>query len=178
MNFSNELVSQKNFILVFFVFGMAKATFAMGCFWQPDVLFAKLPGVVKTTVGYIGGDEKKFPRPTYEQVCTGRTGYAEAIQIEFDEKKVSYEELLKIFWSNHNPTTLNQQGPDVGEQYRSAVFYHDAKQRALAEKMKAVAQKKWNKPIVTEIIKAATFFPAEDYHQKYLQKRGLESCHI
>ena len=150
----------------------------MGCFWQPDVVFSKFPGVLKTTVGYMGGDEKKFPNPTYEQVCTNKTGYAEVIQIEFDEKKISNSGLLKIFWNNHNPTTLNRQGNDVGSQYRSAIFYHDGKQKDEAEKSKKEIQKNFSKPIVTEITKAGKFFPAEDYHQKYLEKRGLESCHI
>lgn len=157
---------------------MKKATFAMGCFWQPDVLFSKVPGIFKTTVGYMGGDEKKFPHPTYEQVCSDKTGYAEAIQIIFEDTKVSYKELLEIFWNNHNPTTPNRQGPDVGSQYRSAIFYHDSGQKLLAEKTKKEIQQRFSKLVVTEITKAATFFPAEEHHQNYLQKKGLESCRI
>lgn len=154
------------------------ATFAMGCFWQPDLLFSKIPGVIKTEVGYIGGDEKEYPKPTYEQVCTGETGYAEAVQITFNNKKTTYEKLLQVFWDNHNPTTMNRQGPDFGEQYRSAIFYHSPAQKKAAELTKKKKQKTLEKEIVTEITKAGTFFPAEDYHQKYLEKRGLESCHI
>lgn len=157
---------------------MEKATFAMGCFWQPDILFSKARGVKKAVVGYIGGNEKKFPAPTYEQVCNLETGYAEAVEIEFNPKQTSYEELLSLFWRNHNPTTLNRQGPDVGSQYRSEIFYHSEEQRKEAEKSKKEFQKTLSKPIVTAISKAGKFFPAEEYHQKYLEKRGLESCHI
>lgn len=163
-----------------------KATFGMGCFWSPQALFDKLPGVKKTEVGYMGGDEKKYPKPTYEGVCSNITSYAEVIQITFNPAEISYQQLLKIFWENHNPTTMNRQGPDIGTQYRSIIFYHDAKQKAMAEKTKAEQQKVWDKKkslfgakkVVTEITKTGTFFPAEDYHQKYLEKRGLESCHV
>jgi peptide-methionine (S)-S-oxide reductase len=154
-----------------------QATFAMGCFWQPDKLFSDLIGVIKTTVGYTGG---KMPNPTYEQVCSGKTGHAEAVEIEYDPEKISYTELLDIFWKNHNPTSLNRQGPDVGEQYRSAIFYHDEEQKAAAEaSVKELKDSgKFDRPIVTQIIQATTFYPAEEYHQKYLLKRGLESCSI
>jgi len=163
-----------------------KATFGMGCFWSPQALFDHLPGVEKTEVGYMGGDEKKYPNPTYQQVCSNQTGYAEVVHITFNPKKISYQQLLKVFWENHNPTTMNRQGPDIGTQYRSAVFYHTEEQKELAEKTKAGQQKVWDakkiilgkKKIVTEIKKTGTFFPAEEYHQKYLEKRGLESCHI
>ena len=154
-----------------------KATFAMGCFWQPDILFSKLPGVTKAVVGYTGGLEK-YKNPNYQEVCSGKTGHAEAIEIEFNPKKTSYKELLEIFWKRHNPTTMNRQGPDVGSQYRSAIFYHNEKQKSLALETKSEAQKKFKNPIVTEIKKATQFYPAEDYHQKYLEKRGLESCHV
>ncbi len=154
------------------------ATFAMGCFWSPDLLFSKIPGVLKTEVGYIGGDEKRFPNPTYEQVCTDETGYAEAVQVTFDSEKIDYSALLDLFWQKHNPTTLNRQGADVGMQYRSAIFYHSALQKKKAVKSREEYQKKFSKPIVTEIVSAGKFFPAEDYHQKYLEKRGKESCGI
>lgn len=165
---------------------MEKATFGMGCFWSPQLLFDKLPGVKKTEVGYMGGDEKEYPNPTYKQVCTNLTGYAEVTQITFDSKKLSYQDLLKVFWENHNPTTKNRQGLDMGTQYRSVIFYHNEKQKALAEKTKKEQQKIWSKKktlfgtkkVVTEIKKASAFYPAEDYHQDYLKKRGLESCHI
>ena len=154
-----------------------KATFAMGCFWQPDILFGNLKGVTATTVGYTGGHVEK---PSYEQVCTGQTGHAEAVEIQFNPDEISYDKLLDVFWQNHNPTTMNRQGPDIGEQYRSAIFYHDASQKTTAEKTKQQLQAsgKWPKPIVTEITEASVFYPAEDYHQKYLAKRGLASCHI
>mgnify|MGYP001589358413 CR=1 FL=1 len=154
------------------------AVFAMGCFWQPDSLFSKIPGVIETAVGYIGGNEEYYPKPTYNQVCSGDTGYAEAVKIIFDSKKISYKKLLEIFWNNHNPTTLNRQGPDVGAQYRSAIFYTTEKQKKEAEESKKEKQKTLKNKIVTEITKASTFFPAEEYHQKYLEKRGLASCRI
>ncbi len=154
------------------------ATFAMGCFWKPDLLFSKVPGVQKTEVGYMGGNESRFPKLTYEQVCKGQTGYAEVIQVTFENKKVSYKEIIKIFWDNHNPTTKNRQGPDIGEQYRSAVFYHSSAQKKIAETTKKAKQKTLDKKIVTQITPASKFFPAENYHQKYLEKRGLESCHL
>lgn len=152
-----------------------QATFGMGCFWQPDLLFSKLPGVLSVKVGYMGGDEKKFPKPSYEQVCSDETGYVEVVHIEFTGK---YDSILDTFWNNHNPTTLNRQGPDIGNQYKSVIFYYDMEQKKLAESSMKKAQKKWDKPIVTEIRKSSTFFPAEEYHQKYLEKRGMTRCHF
>jgi len=154
------------------------ATFAAGCFWGVEELFRKVKGVSSTMVGYTGG---AFENPTYEDVCSGTTGHAEAIQVEYDPTITSYEELLMIFWSNHNPTTLNSQGPDVGEQYRSAVFYHTQEQEAVAQKMKEKLQdsamKRFGKKIVTEIKQASTFYKAEEYHQKYLEKNPWRVCH-
>ena len=149
----------------------------MGCFWEPDILFSNTDGVEKVNVGYTGGTTKN---PTYEQVCSGITGHAEAVEIEFDPKKVSYEKLLSIFWDNHNPTQINRQGPDVGEQYRSAIFYHgnDQKKTALKSMEDLKKSLKYSKPIVTAIIPATSFYRAEDYHQKYLVKRGLATCKI
>ncbi len=156
---------------------LEKATFAAGCFWGVEETFRTLPGVRKTSVGYTGGKTKN---PTYEQVCANNTGHAEAIEIEFDPKKISYEKLLSIFFANHDPTQLNRQGPDVGEQYRSAVFFHSKKQRELAQKAKMELEKskKFPRPVVTQVVPAPEFYPAEEYHQKYLQKRGMEACHF
>jgi peptide-methionine (S)-S-oxide reductase len=154
---------------------MALATFAAGCFWGVEEAFRKLKGVKSTAVGYIGGDVEE---PTYEQVCTDRTGHAEAVQIEFDPAVISYELLLDVFWKNHNPTTPNRQGPDVGTQYRSAIFFHTPEQEATAKASKEEAQKRFPRPIVTEITPASTFWRAEEYHQRYLEKRGQSSCHI
>ncbi len=154
------------------------ATFAAGCFWGVEEAFRKLPGVIETAAGYTGG---KMPNPTYEAVCSDGTGHAEAVQVTYDPKKIPYGELLKVFWDNHNPITSNRQGPDVGSQYRSVIFYHTPRQKTLAEKSKARVGKsgKWGgRKIVTEIVPASEFYRAEDYHQKYLVKRGLESCHI
>ncbi len=155
---------------------MEKAVFAAGCFWGVESIFQELDGVVDTTVGYIGG---KTEKPTYKEVCRKDTGHAEAIEIVYDPAKVSYEELLAYFWRLHDPTTMNRQGPDVGSQYRSAVFYYTPEQKAAAEKVKAEAQKKWKKPIVTEITAGGVFYPAEDYHQNYFKKRGGHhtGCH-
>ena len=154
-----------------------KATFAAGCFWGVEEVFREIKGVKSTQVGYTGGVTEN---PTYQQVCTGRTGHAESIQIEYDPSQISYDELLLIFWSNHNPTTLNQQGPDIGEQYRSAVFYHDADQevsaRNIKEKLQDQALKKFGKKILTEITPVKVFYPAEDYHQQYLLKNGYAHC--
>ena len=152
-----------------------KATFAAGCFWGVEAAFRQVKGVKSTAVGYMGGH---MENPTYEDVCTDETGHAEAVQVEFDPKIVPYEELLKVFWENHNPTTLNRQGPDVGTQYRSAIFYHDEKQKQAAIKSKEEQQKKYKARIVTEITKAAEFYKAEEYHQQYLEKRGLSTCGI
>lgn len=157
---------------------MTKATFAAGCFWGVEDLFRAIPGVQDVIVGYTGGTVE---HPTYEQVCTGTTGHAEGVEVTFDENQVSYEKLLQVFFENHNPTTVNRQGPDVGHQYRSVVFYHDDTQKAAAEAMIAKLTKDQafgKKPIVTEIVPAQTFWKAEEYHQQYLQKHGLSSCHI
>jgi len=153
------------------------ATFAAGCFWGVEERFRCLPGVVKTTVGYTGG---KKDNPTYEQVCTHLTGHAEAVQVEFDPKKTSYRALLDVFWSSHNPTTLNRQGWDIGTQYRSAIFFHSKTQEKAARTSLAALEKsgKWGGKIVTQIVHAEMFWPAEEYHQKYLMKKGQPSCHI
>ncbi|MEK6943922.1 MAG: peptide-methionine (S)-S-oxide reductase MsrA [Thermoproteota archaeon] len=155
-----------------------KAIFAAGCFWGVEELFRKVKGVSSTMVGYTGG---AFENPTYEDVCSGTTGHAEAIQVEYDPSITSYEDLLMIFWSNHDPTTLNRQGPDVGEQYRSAVFYHTQEQESVAQKMKEKLQdeamKRFGKEIVTEIKPVSTFYKAEEYHQKYLEKNPWRVCH-
>ncbi len=154
-----------------------KATFAAGCFWGVEELFSQVNGVESTQVGYTGGE---FDNPTYNEVCSGKTGHAEAIQIEFNPSIVSFEELLMIFWNNHNPTTINQQGPDIGEQYRSVVFFHNSEQEVMANKIKDKLQdasiKKFNKKIVTQIVPAKKFFKAEEYHQKYLEKNNLAHC--
>ncbi len=155
---------------------LEKATFACGCFWGVQAAFDRVKGVVKTTVGYTGGH---LDKPAYEDVCTDRTGHAEAIEIEYDPKKVSYEKLLDTFWTLHDPTQVNRQGPDVGSQYRSAIFYNNEAQRKATVKAKDSLEKsgKYSKPIATEIIKATAFYPAEAYHQKYLEKRGAFVCH-
>src|SRR5271157_2489721 len=156
---------------------MAKATFAAGCFWGVEDAFRQVKGVKSTTVGYTGGKTKN---PTYQQVCSDGTGHAEAVEVEFDPAQVSYEQLLKLFWEIHDPTTKNRQGPDVGSQYRSAIFYHDAAQQARGQNSKESLEKsgKFRRPIVTEITAAPEFYPAEDYHQQYFEKRGVRSCHI
>jgi len=148
-----------------------KATFAAGCFWHVEDLFRKVKGVSSATSGYTGGT---MPSPSYEDVCTDRTGHAEAVQVEYDPEQVSYDELLKVFWENHNPTTLNRQGPDVGTQYRSAIFYHDAEQEEAAkEYMKKLQDSMPEKKVVTEITPSKEFFKAEEYHQRYFEKQGL-----
>jgi peptide-methionine (S)-S-oxide reductase len=150
-----------------------KATFAAGCFWQVEADFRRLEGVTRTTVGYTGGS---LELPSYEDVCTDRTGHAEAVLVEYDPARVSYQDLLSTFWAGHDPTQLNRQGPDVGTQYRSAIFFHDeAQERAARESLERV-QSGLDRPVVTEIVPAETFWPAEDYHQRYLEKRGLASC--
>ncbi len=156
---------------------MEKATFAAGCFWGVEAAFRQIEGVTATRVGYTGGD---FKNPTYKDVCSGTTGHAEAVEVEYDPSKVTYEELLKVFWENHDPTTLNRQGPDVGTQYRSAVFFLTPEQEAAAKASKEKLQRngKYKRPIVTEINPASEFYPAEDYHQQYLEKRGLAHCRI
>jgi len=149
-----------------------KATFGAGCFWHVEDLLRKTKGVKSTQVGYIGG---KLTHPTYEEVCTDTTGHAEAVQVEYDPNEISYDELLKVFWSNHDPTSLNRQGPDIGNQYRSAIFFHDKEQEKIAQKSKEELEKsgRFQKRIVTEIVPAPEFYKAEEYHQKYFQKHGL-----
>ena len=156
---------------------MEKATFGAGCFWGVEAVFRGVPGVVATAVGYMGGTLKN---PTYRDVCTDKTGHAEVVEVQYDPAKVSYEELLKVFWENHDPTTLNRQGPDVGKQYRSVIFFHNPEQEAaaLVAKEKLTRTGVYQRPIVTEIVPAAEFWRAEEYHQQYLEKRGLARCHI
>jgi peptide-methionine (S)-S-oxide reductase len=155
----------------------AIATFGAGCFWGVEAAYRQIPGVISTSVGYLGGTLKN---PTYRDVCTGRTGHAEVVQVTYDPSRVTYDDLLTVFWENHDPTTLNRQGPDVGPQYRSAIFYHDEaqKQAAIASKDEREKAGHFRRPIVTEITPATDYYEAEDYHQQYLEKRGLSSCHI
>ena len=152
-------------------------TFGAGCFWGIEAAFRRVPGVIDTAVGYSGGH---MPNPTYEDVCTDETGHAEAVQVTFDPAKVSYEQLLDVFWGIHDPTQVNRQGPDFGAQYRTAIFFHSPEQEAAANKSKAAleASGKFRRPIATEITPAAPFYRAEEYHQRYLEKRGAASCHF
>lgn len=154
---------------------MEKATFAAGCFWGIQAKFDKIEGVISTQVGYTGG---RTENPTYEEVCSGTTGHAEAVEVTFNPKTVSYEELLRTFWSIHNPTTRNRQGFDIGTQYRSGVFYHNEEQKNIALKVKEELEHsgKYSAQIVTEITPASTFYRAEDYHQKYYEKTGRSGC--
>ncbi len=156
---------------------MQKATFGAGCFWGVEAAFRQVEGVLSTAVGYSGGT---LANPTYEDVCSHGTGHAEVVQVEYDPTKVSYEELLGVFWKNHDPTQLNRQGPDVGSQYRSAIFFHDPEQDMAAKASKEQLEKcgTFRKPLVTEIMPASTFYRAEEYHQQYLEKRGVSSCHL
>ena len=156
---------------------METATFAAGCFWGVEAAFRQVPGVVSTAVGYMGGT---LEAPTYQDVCTDKTGHAEAVQITYDPSKTSYNDLLRVFWQNHDPTTPDRQGPDVGTQYRSVIFYHTPEQEALARASKESLERAgvFKRPIVTEIVPASTFYRAEEYHQQYLEKRGLAQCHI
>ncbi len=156
---------------------MQTATFGAGCFWGVEAAFRQVPGVVETAVGYAGGHTEN---PTYEQVCTDRTGHAEVVQVTYDPGKVSYEQLLEVFWDSHDPTQRNRQGPDIGSQYRSAIFFHSPEQETAARtsKEKLDAAKTYGSPIATRIEPAATFYRAEDYHQQYLEKRGAASCHV
>jgi peptide-methionine (S)-S-oxide reductase len=154
---------------------LAKATFGAGCFWGVEAAFRRLAGVKVTQVGYLGG---ALTNPTYEQVCTDRTGHAEVVEVTFDPAVISYHDLLEVFWENHNPTTLNRQGPDVGRQYRSAIFFHSPEQEAEAKRSRDAAQARFSKPIVTELTPASEFWRAEEHHQQYLEKRGLSHCHI
>ncbi|HEU5335495.1 MAG TPA: peptide-methionine (S)-S-oxide reductase MsrA [Terriglobales bacterium] len=154
---------------------MEKATFAAGCFWGVEASFRALPGVVDTAVGYTGGS---MPNPTYHDVCSDETGHAEALEITFDPSRISYDQLLDHFWQMHDPTTLNRQGPDFGTQYRSAIFFHNAEQEKAAQASRQRWQARFSKPIATEIVPACTFYRAEEYHQRYLEKKGLTSCHL
>jgi len=153
------------------------ATFGAGCFWGVEAAFRMVDGVTATTVGYAGGTKDE---PTYKDVCSGRTGHAEVVQVDFDPERVSYEELLEVLWANHDPTTPNRQGPDVGTQYRSAIYFHDESQEKAARASKDELDRsgRLRRPVVTEITAASTFWPAEDYHQQYLEKRGLAQCRI
>ena len=154
---------------------MKKATFGAGCFWGVEAAFRQLDGVTKTEAGYEGGT---LENPTYEDVCSHTTGHAEVVEVTYDPEQGSYEQLLEVFWAKHDPTQLNRQGWDVGDQYRSVVFFHDEEQRAAAERSKSEleASGRYRKPVVTVIEPAQTFYPAEDYHQQYLEKRGRSSC--
>jgi peptide-methionine (S)-S-oxide reductase len=156
---------------------MAKATFGAGCFWGVEAAFRQVKGVTDTAVGYAGGTLKE---PTYKDVCSDRTGHAEVVQVEYDPAQVSYDELLNVFWENHDPTQLNRQGPDVGTQYRSVIFFHTPDQEAAARASKERLQSggRYRRPIATEILPAPEFYRAEEYHQQYLEKRGLAQCHI
>ena len=154
-----------------------KATFAAGCFWGIEVKFRMIPGVQDAVVGYSGGHTVN---PTYKDVCTDETGHAEVVEVTFDPAVVSYEKLLEAFWMMHDPTQMNRQGPDVGTQYRSAIFFHTPEQEAAAKKSKAAldASGKFRRPVATEITPAGSFYRAEEYHQRYLEKRGAASCHF
>lgn len=153
------------------------ATFAAGCFWGIEEVFRQIKGVKSTMVGYTGGHHEN---PTYADVCTDQTGHAEAVQIQYDPKEISYEQLLEVFWTIHDPTTKNRQGPDIGSQYRSAIFYHNPEQEAIAKKSKEKwdSSGKFRNKIVTEIVPASKFYKAEEYHQKYYQKKSFGSCYI
>jgi len=153
-----------------------KATFGAGCFWGVELTFRQIPGVVDAAVGYEGGHTE---RPTYKDVCTDTTGHAEVVEVEFDPSKVKYEDLLRVFWENHDPTQVNRQGPDFGKQYRTVIFFHSPEQEAIARKSKADLESsgRFRKPIATVIEPAQTFWRAEEYHQRYLEKKGLGSCH-
>jgi peptide-methionine (S)-S-oxide reductase len=156
---------------------MKKATFGAGCFWGVEATFRRVPGVVDAAVGYAGGHTEN---PTYKDVCTDLTGHAEVVQVDYDPSKVSYDQLLDIFWSAHDPTQVNRQGPDFGTQYRTVIFYHDDEQKAHAEasKKRLEASGRFSRPIATQIVPAGPFYRAEEYHQRYLEKRGLENCHL
>jgi peptide-methionine (S)-S-oxide reductase len=156
---------------------MEKATFGGGCFWGVEVAFRQIPGVTATQVGYMGGSLKD---PTYKDVCTDRTGHAEVVEVTFDPAKVTYEDILRVFWTCHDPTQINRQGPDVGTQYRSVIFYHTPEQQAaaVASKEKLERSGAFQRPIATQIVPATDFWRAEEYHQQYLEKRGLATCHI
>jgi peptide-methionine (S)-S-oxide reductase len=156
---------------------MQEAIFGAGCFWGIQDAFDQVNGAISTSVGYCGGH---FENPTYEDVCSGQTGHAEVVKVQFDETIVTFKDLLNLFWNIHDPTTLNRQGPDIGSQYRSAIFYNseDQKDAAIQSKDQLEANNRFSKPIVTEIVPAKTFYPAEEYHQKYFQKKGISHCKI
>ncbi len=155
----------------------AIATFGAGCFWGVEEAFLNMPGVLSTQVGYAGGTIKD---PTYDMVCTGSTGHAEVVQVTFDPAQTSYEKLLQVFFENHDPTTKNRQGPNIGDEYRSVIFYHSPEQQTAAQEKITALEKSgtFKRPIVTQVVPFTNFYPAEDYHQQYLRKRGLGSCHI
>jgi peptide-methionine (S)-S-oxide reductase len=152
-----------------------KATFGAGCFWGVEAAFRRLDGVKATRVGYAGG---RIDNPSYEQVCSHTTGHAEVVEVTYDPDRIPYEQLLAVFWAEHDPTQLNRQGPDIGDQYRTVIFVHDDEQRAAAEESRRGVQGRLSKPVVTQIEDAPTFWPAEDYHQQFLEKRGMASCHV
>lgn len=154
-----------------------KATFAAGCFWGVEATFRQIKGVLSTQVGYTGGD---VTNPSYKQVCSDATGHAEAVEVTYDPSQVKYTDLLEVFWENHDPTQVNRQGPDHGSQYRTAIFFHSPEQQKLAEESKREleASKRFSRPIATHIVPAVAFWRAEEYHQQYLEKRGLSTCHI
>lgn len=156
---------------------METATFGAGCFWGVEARFRQVPGVLDTAVGFMGGSKDN---PSYQEVCTDRTGHAEVVQVTFDPATVTYVQLLKVFWEVHDPTQLNRQGPDVGTQYRSAIFFHSEQQKTAAEAAlrELEASGAYTEPIATEIVPAGTFWRAEEYHQRYLEKRGLGRCHL
>lgn len=154
---------------------MAKAIFAAGCFWGVQYYFDQVPGVTKSTVGYTGGHTEN---PSYEEVCSHTTGHAEAVLLEFDPKKVTYETLVKHFFRMHDPTQLNRQGPDVGDQYRSAIFYKNEEQKKIADAVRDKSQANFKEPIVTQIVASSAFYPAEEYHQKFTEKTGRGMCHV
>lgn len=154
---------------------MEKAIFGAGCFWQVEIDFANVDGVTSTAVGYSGGH---VADASYQEVCGGRTGHAEVVQVEFDPSKVSYDQLLDVFWESHDPTQVNRQGPDHGHQYRTAIFYFSPEQKAAAEASRARVQAGSSKPIATEITEAGPFYRAEEYHQRYLEKRGMATCRV
>jgi peptide-methionine (S)-S-oxide reductase len=156
---------------------MEKATFGAGCFWGVEAAFMQVPGVIETAVGFMGG---RTQNPSYKQVCYEDTGHAEVVHLTYDPSKVKYDQLLEVFWSNHDPTQLNRQGPDVGDQYRSVIFFHTPEQEAAARASKEWLEKsgRFRRSIVTQIVPATEFYRAEEYHQKYLQKRGMGACHF
>jgi peptide-methionine (S)-S-oxide reductase len=154
---------------------MEKATFGAGCFWGVEAAFRRLAGVASTAVGYMGGDMRN---PTYQDVCTDQTGHAEVVEVTFDPAVISFHDLLNVFWENHDPTQLNRQGPDRGTQYRSAIFFHSPEQEREARAAIQAAQGGFKKPIVTQVVPAGDFWKAEEYHQQYLEKRGLSQCHF